>query len=130
MSKIIPDSLIEDYESLAKGAPETEDVTPEQKEQKTQALNALNNTIKQVLELGDSMAKENDLAGLGKIPADDFARLLGIVAERNFSPAMIEKSPEIACVSMCGYIIVTNATALRRKKLRQANQEPEQAPEN
>ena len=91
-----------------------------------EAIRQLNKTLTNIVTTGHNVAVENGFKGLGDIPPTDYAELLAIVAKRNFSSVIIEKSPEVALASVTALIVLQNISGIRARKIKeQKNTEDE-----
>lgn len=88
-----------------------------------EALESINDTLSWIVSFGNDMAHQNNLPGTGKVPPEQVADLLTIIAKRNASPEFLQKSPEIAGVTILGGIAVSNYLAYQENK--KANRKPE-----
>jgi len=80
-----------------------------------QVLEQLNKTLTNICRTANNIAVENGFKGLGEIPPEDYAELMGIVIKRNFSSVIVEKSPEVALASVTAMVVLQNVSAMKAK---------------
>lgn len=106
----IPAGLFEEFRNFGSSeSSENEAIQDNSKE-----FESLEKVAKWLIDVADKTAKENKLVGIGTLKSEDIAELTVIVAKRNLSPIMIQKSPEFMLASMFAGLIATNYLGYQR----------------